>query len=308
MSKFTYLVSASLLVLAVAAPASAENYYARQSLVKKARTSAPTPTPTPTSPDGSGQGTPNAQGYRWVTGSWGAWQAQYCPQARYRTVECQAANGVVAIYQCQDLPKPADKEENDIWAEDCHAWAAGAWSDYSSECSATATRTRTVFCQRRKPFIQTVEDSWCNASDRLDASETTERYSGCESVVQNGDFQDGNNFWSGNGLRVDDTGTGDYAKIVASDKPLQQALKPMIAGKQYTLSFKMKGRFTSYGVAVRADIISSAGTINVGTLNNTATGPWISGSYTFTAASATNTVKFVTFSSGSMVVDDVVIK
>src|SRR3546814_9541509 len=72
----------------------------------------------------------------------------------------------------------------------------------------------------------------------------------------------------------------------------------MIAGKQYTLSFKMKGRFTSYAVAVRADIISSAGTINVGTLNNTSNGPWITGSYTFTAASATNTLKFVTFSSG----------
>jgi hypothetical protein len=56
-------------------------------------------------------------------------------------------------------------------------WTAGAWSGYSSGCSATANRTRTVTCQRNDGAADA--DQNCNAATRPASSETVAQYGSC---------------------------------------------------------------------------------------------------------------------------------
>jgi len=59
-----------------------------------------------------------------------------------------------------------------------HQWVTGDWSNWSSDCSPVAARTRTVSCKRK--FDGTiVADASCEAGSKPNASETSDRYGAC---------------------------------------------------------------------------------------------------------------------------------
>lgn len=63
-------------------------------------------------------------------------------------------------------------------------WTTGEWSGWDSQCSLTATRTRPVLCMVDGVIS---DDTQCHLS-KPEASETRRDYSGCTTILQNGNF------------------------------------------------------------------------------------------------------------------------
>lgn len=59
-----------------------------------------------------------------------------------------------------------------------HKWISGDWSNWSSDCSTTSTRTRPVSCQRIFD-ASLAPDSACSAATRPTATEVQARYGSC---------------------------------------------------------------------------------------------------------------------------------
>jgi hypothetical protein len=123
--------------------------------------------------------TPGARDYAWRTGDWvvsapKAPATETCtgPRERTRSVECVLKfNGtVVAGSNCAGITKPdADGQAPADYASCSYAWESGSFGAWSSGCSTSATRTRSVTCRRSDGEL--VEDGRCGGG-RPAASET----------------------------------------------------------------------------------------------------------------------------------------
>lgn len=173
--------------------------------------------------------------WNWSTGGWGATTGG-CPgrSTRSRTVSCVRSDGYVDSDQnCNAGTRPASSETTACpytWN-----WAAGGWSGYNSGCSASATRTRSVVCQRNDGYADS--DQFCNAGTRPAASETTPVYSSCTySSQQDGGFSECQNSTQSVALRCQrsdgtyvansNCGTGDRATQSCNSTPTICAIAP----------------------------------------------------------------------------------
>jgi len=115
--------------------------------------------------------------WSWIAGGWSA-PSGGCPgsSTRTRTVQCQRNDGYVDSDQfCNAGTRPSNSDVQACpytWN-----WATGGWSGYNSGCSASATRTRSVVCQRNDGYVDS--DQFCNSGSRPGNSETTGVYSSC---------------------------------------------------------------------------------------------------------------------------------
>ncbi|MFZ3481878.1 hypothetical protein [Sphingomonas sp. 3-13AW] len=114
--------------------------------------------------------------YEWDPGQWTS--AAYCgPVTETRTPVCRRTDGLaVQDYLCTG-ERPITERQGTNYNACTYAWATGAWSNYDSACSATATRRRAVECERSDKTI--VEDNKCTGV-RPEKLEQTSIYTGCE--------------------------------------------------------------------------------------------------------------------------------
>ncbi len=122
--------------------------------------------------------------YSYSLGEWGAWSSSCDGNAsRIRAITCMRSNGdALPSSECVDRGLAApDTNETAARYDSCsYSWSLGDWSNWSSSCSATATRTRSVVCERSNNGGQAVEDGEClTAGSKPMSSETAPIYSGC---------------------------------------------------------------------------------------------------------------------------------
>jgi hypothetical protein len=123
------------------------------------------------------QSCPMTYSWQWIAGAYGS-PSGGCPGSttRTRAVQCQRNDGYIDSDQfCNAGTRPASTETTACpytWS-----WGTGGWSGYSSGCSASSTRTRSVYCQRNDGYVDS--DQFCSAGTRPASSETTAVYSGC---------------------------------------------------------------------------------------------------------------------------------
>lgn len=89
----------------------------------------------------------------WTVGPWSEWSSSCSPSAsRSRTVSCTVDGATVSTTRCDaaSMPDATEKAER---TDGCptapkhvYTWNAGDWSEWSSQCSDSASRTRTVSC------------------------------------------------------------------------------------------------------------------------------------------------------------------
>lgn len=118
--------------------------------------------------------------------AWSAWSSTCSASAdRSREYECRRSNGeIVADSECTSRGIILSEKENQAVYSGCnYNWQSGAWSGWSSSCSTSAVRTRSVSC-KRDPLGTTVADSYC-ASSKPGTSEVATQYGGCSYSATN---------------------------------------------------------------------------------------------------------------------------
>jgi hypothetical protein len=116
-------------------------------------------------------------------GGWSGW-ASGCSASTTRTrqYQCLRSNDggqIVADGECTGRGVSLTETQSGANYASCsYSWQAGGWSSFNSGCSASATRTRSVWCARDLDGA-TVADGNCNAGTRPAASETAGQYGSC---------------------------------------------------------------------------------------------------------------------------------
>lgn len=126
-------------------------------------------------------GSCNTTDHEWVTAPWGAWSSTCSNTAIHtRSVTCKRKfdGALVADAECP-TPKPATSETQGVYSSCSYAAEFGAWAAWSSECSTSSNRTRTVQCRRSNGDI--VPNTVCSANGvtMTPVSETSARYGSC---------------------------------------------------------------------------------------------------------------------------------
>lgn len=118
--------------------------------------------------------------YSWQTGEY-KWDSTCSDNATgTRSVACRRSDGTIVSDQRCVLSEKPTASVNQINHEGCAtSWVQGEWTDWDSQCSNIAKRTRTVQCVQQQP-TQTVPvaANTCDAS-RPSSAETLAIYSGC---------------------------------------------------------------------------------------------------------------------------------
>lgn len=203
-----------------------------------------------------------ANSFRWATGQWSNWSSQ-CSDAAVRTRSVSCVNGnqePVPDASCT-AARPASSETQAIHTN-CvtYTWRTGEWSQWSSQCSDAATRTRQVSCFGSD--LQTAPDSSCT-EPRPAASETQSIRSGCVTYNwQAGAWSDWSSHCSEEAERTrtvscmgSDGSTGTESQCTANTKPetsqtaavLDQCPPPKPACAPGVVSIEPRSDRTYYG-------------------------------------------------------------
>jgi hypothetical protein len=130
--------------------------------------------------------------YTYNYGAYGAWSSGCDSNAtRTRTATCMRSNGdAVADSDCTaaGVTKAAVSETSAQYGSCSYSFQAGAWSAYSSTCSASATRNRSVICQRSNG--DTVPDTECTSRGQTKpaTTETSAQYGSCSYSWSTGSY------------------------------------------------------------------------------------------------------------------------
>lgn len=126
----------------------------------------------------------------WVPTEWST-QEQSCggEVTETRTYSCQRADGEPADASlCTGAPPETSRRV--VNHDSCqHTWREGSWSDWSSTCSTSSRRTRSVVCTREDGSPG--DSSKCDASSRPNDEETTEILTGCSAGWSAGEWVSG---------------------------------------------------------------------------------------------------------------------
>jgi hypothetical protein len=127
-------------------------------------------------------------GYAWqADAQYGAPVAACGATVRNRAVRCMRGDGeAVEDMRCDAQTRPADSMPAVDYSACGFGWTTSAWSELSSTCGS-ATRTRTVACQRSDGTP--AADAQCSAATRPEATETSYQTSGCQVSWHTGDYQ-----------------------------------------------------------------------------------------------------------------------
>ena len=132
--------------------------------------------------------------YSYAYSEWTGWSSGCDTNAtRTRTSQCKRSNNGgdnVADAACTTagVGKAALSETSAQYGSCTYVYKTADWSAYSSTCSATASRTRDVWCERSNN--DRVADSDCTAKglQKPAGSETTPQYGGCTYSWEQGGF------------------------------------------------------------------------------------------------------------------------
>ena len=185
---------AALLLTACGASVEAQTFYMRQSLGKQPQRTAPS---SPSQPVETPEPVRPAITWSWSSGEWSAWSSD-CSQTavRMRAVSCTSSAGAVGQDASCTGSRPASSQTSTI-VTGCpvethsYSWRPEEWSAWSSVCSASSVRARTVTCVRDDGRLS--GDASCEAGTRPASSEVKEDYSGCSNRIQYNDADLGRN-------------------------------------------------------------------------------------------------------------------
>ena len=132
--------------------------------------------------------------YSYSYGTWSGWSSGCDTSAtRDRTATCMRSNeggSPVAESECtsRSIAKEAVRETSAQYGSCTYAYRTGNWSGYNSSCSANASRTRDVWCERSNN--DRVADSECSAKGLAKpvGSESAAQYGGCTYSWAQGGF------------------------------------------------------------------------------------------------------------------------
>lgn len=127
--------------------------------------------------------------YSYEASAWTAWSSD-CSNAatRSRTLTCKRSNGdSVNDQECssRSVNRPATSETSARYGSCSYAWESGAWSGYSSGCSASATRTRSVVCKRSTGDVVGDVECATRAGAKPATSEVSAQYGSCSYAPAN---------------------------------------------------------------------------------------------------------------------------
>lgn len=108
---------------------------------------------------------------KWNVSEWGAWSSTCSADAvRERSVRCAQSDGTtLPDAQCEILGEKPVSTETGNFSKCEFKWSIGSWSDWTEQCSASATRLRSVVCRDDKGAA--VADSSC-VEEKPETSET----------------------------------------------------------------------------------------------------------------------------------------
>ena len=146
--------------------------------------------------------------YSYDYSTWTDWSSDCDTDAvRTRTAQCRRSNDGgqdVPASECSDrgVARETVSETTARYASCSYEFRTGAWSAYSSDCSAASERTRDVWCERSNG--DRVDDSECTAkgSSRPQSRETSARYGSCSHSWSEGGFGSWSSSCSGNAVRT----------------------------------------------------------------------------------------------------------
>jgi hypothetical protein len=192
LSKSFHLVAASLLALVVSGPAWAQSgdvIIMRKAMVATGQGSPGTVPSTPSVGTPTASPTPAPARGGWVVGEWAFVGTSSCTATatQTRTVSCEVAGIRVDASRCDGAAPETQRTASD-YRGCAFSWNEGAWSPYSSTCSARATRTRDVSCLRSDGT--TAPESSCDPAARPAVGETSPVYEGCSFSWKTGEFLD----------------------------------------------------------------------------------------------------------------------
>lgn len=200
----------------------------------------------------------------WVNGNWSA-PSSTCSAAAVetRSVVCtgtysDGSKAPLADAQCTET-KPATSQTLATTSGCSYSWDPQAWGNYNSTCSASATKTRTVYCNQTDPstgLATRVANALCTANSATgegNATFTGPNVTDCGGVLVNGNFEAADTGWTYTGAKVTiRTGTtgGAHGGLYSAVWPGTTDTSGSISQKintfpiQYTLSFWCYGSLT----------------------------------------------------------------
>jgi len=116
-------------------------------------------------------------GYSWDAGAYSAPVPACGPTVQNRSVTCLRSDGqTVADASCPAGTRPAAQQAATDYSTCTYGWTATAWGAWSSSCGS-ASQTRSVTCQSSDG--RTVADSFCAATAKPDATQSSYQTAGC---------------------------------------------------------------------------------------------------------------------------------
>lgn len=248
----------------------------------------------------------------WVIGGFGNYDDSCSSTStRTQTVQCQRYGGTSAAVvldpeECDANTKPDDSETVKRFTTCSNTWSYGEWGNYSSTCSANATRTRTATCSRSNPANPSLvlpEDviapnTECSANNQEPITQRNPIYTDCSGMLTNGRFSSGLMGWMTSGeVTLVDAGGGDFsAQMKSAGHSVSQHV--VTEAIQYTVTYSC---FATGGFPLRAywnDVIMAS----CGAGGNSS---WRTESFTLMGTGTVGTLRFASTAGGRRV-DNVV--
>lgn len=148
--------------------------------------------------------------YSWSTGDWSTTPQCSASAESTRTVTCRRTDGkVMEDSFCAGQTRPEATKTTADYADCTYGWSAGTIK-WDSQCSDSATGTRTVTCKRSDGAL--VSDHKCVAANKPAATITESNYEGCASTWATGE-------WGAWSSQCSDTAKRDRAVQCIQQKP-----------------------------------------------------------------------------------------
>lgn len=137
---------------------------------------------------------------KWYAGQWGAWSSLCSADAvRERSVFCSKSDATVLPDEdCAALGEKPVASETGNFSKCENKWDIGSWSEWTAQCSASASRSRAVVCKNDSGAI--IADSSC-IEDKPAVSETG-NFAGCAKEWAVGDWGEWSSTCSKNASRT----------------------------------------------------------------------------------------------------------
>lgn len=245
----------------------------------------------------------------WSYGPWG-WEgvadatSSTCSldalQTREAVCNARLSDGTITAVpdeNCTEPKEPTERVKGSVAGCD-YDWVIGDWTPWSSTCSASASRSRTVQCVRRDGNDTVVDGNLCVASNGGSIPEngqTGPNVTDCTGLLRNGGFEQGTfstaDEWTvpvGTAFPTNVRFEGEKSMLISPNfrnLPATQIIST-IPGYTYNLSVNFRTS-SNFGIVVRAN---NAAFISVASVPTGGTNVWLGTSGSFVATETTTTI------------------